>query len=394
MGFQFIHVEGYGRSAGAGKKGGRSIGDVVNEAVREEGHCPHVENPQPPKILHGVSPVEAGRIASGRADQAKDATGRKMRKDGLCLLAGVVSFPHSVKECQEDRQKMAAYRAWEKDATRFLQKTYGDDLASVVRHADEEFPHLHFYVTPKADQDGRLSLETVHPGRRAASEAKAEGKLKGEQNTAYREAMREFQNRYFHAVGIRHGQARLGPGRRRLSREAWKAEQANVASMSQALKSVRAEEVAKVKAEAKAYQERVRRDAEKAAKEAAKKAGQKEFQKIVNAAKAEAARVTSGARRLGGWLQATVDGMRGWRRQVEEKAAKEVAEVRYSLEFENGQLKTIAAADAKRNKELLGQLSSVKGRLSEVTQECDRLREKVAQLSPKEAATMSARMKM
>ncbi len=394
MGFQFIHVEGYGRSAGAGKKGGRSIGDVVNEAEREPGHCPHVENPEKPQVVHGVSPKEAGRIAAERADQAKDPKGRAMRKDGLCLLAGVVSFPHTVEECKADPEKMKAYRAWEKDAVRFLQKTYGEDLASVVRHTDEQYPHLHFYATPRPDKDGRLSLESVHSGRAASAQAKAAGKPKGDQNRAYKAAMREFQNRYFQAVGIRHGQARLGPGRRRLSRDQWKAEQATVANMSKALKSARAEEIDRVKSEAKAYQEKVRREAEKAAKEAAKKVGQREAAKIINKAKKEAAAMTAGARRFGGWLQATMDSMTGRRRQLEEEAKRQVEEVRDSLEFENGQLKTIAAADAKRAKELQGQLSKVKGTLSEVSADRDRLREKVAQLSPKEAAAMSARMKM
>ena len=386
MGFQFIHVEGYGRSAGAGKAGGRSIGDVVNEAEREPGHCPHVEKPQPPAVVHGVSPKEAGRIAAERADAAVDAKGRKMRKDGLCLLAGVVSFPHTVKECQEDRQKMAAYRAWERDAVAFLKVTYGEDLSSVVRHTDEQYPHLHFYVVPRPDADGRLSLESVHSGRAAAADVKAGGGKKGEQNTAYREAMRAFQTRYFQAVGIKHGQARMGPGRRRLSREAWKSEQVAVETMAKSLKSARSNDVKQVKAQAKAYQAKVKREAETAAKEAAKK--------IVGKAKREAAAITAGARRFGGWLQATMDGMRGWRRQIEEKAAKEVQEVRETLEFENGQLKTIASADAKRNKELSSQLSTVKCRLSEVTHECDRLREKVSQLSPKESASMSSRMKM
>ena len=39
------------------------------------------------------------------------------------------------------------------------------------------------------------------------------------------ETMKEYQNRYYEDVGFFHGQARLGPKRRRLSRQQWKDEQ-------------------------------------------------------------------------------------------------------------------------------------------------------------------------
>jgi len=54
-GFQFVHVECYGRTAGKGKAGGRTLRSVVEEAEREPQVCPHVDEPQPPNLLHADS---------------------------------------------------------------------------------------------------------------------------------------------------------------------------------------------------------------------------------------------------------------------------------------------------------------------------------------------------
>lgn len=178
-GFQFIHVECYGRQAGKGKAGGRTVRSVVDEAERKPEACPHVDSPKPPAVVFGLSPTEAAAIAENRAGEAVDAMGRKMRADGLCLLAGVASFPHTVEECKADPAKKAAYLAWEKDAVQHLKDTYGDSLKSVVRHSDEQYPHLHFYAVPEIGKDGRMSVDAIHHGRKAAAEVKAQGGVKG-----------------------------------------------------------------------------------------------------------------------------------------------------------------------------------------------------------------------
>jgi hypothetical protein len=60
----------------------------------------------------------------------------------------------------------------------------------------------------------------------AASEALREGKPKGAQNSAYKSAMRVFQNTFWLDVASKFGLTRVGPQRRRLSRKAWREEQA------------------------------------------------------------------------------------------------------------------------------------------------------------------------
>ncbi|WP_419692358.1 plasmid recombination protein [Burkholderia gladioli] len=230
MGYQFIHVEEYGRVAGKGKEGGSSMSDIVAEAERKPDACEHIENPVPPKILYGTAPSGALVEAESWAEQAKDKKGRKLRKDGHCVLVGVVSLPTS-----------ESFK-WEKfkiSATKWLKWKYGDRLKSVIEHTDEAHPHLHFFVVPRQGE----RFETVHDGQLAANAVKDEGKLKGDQNRAYIGAMKAYQDRFGLDVASRYGLTRLGPKRRRLTRKEWKIEQQN------------AEYNAKLNTRAKKYEE-------------------------------------------------------------------------------------------------------------------------------------------
>ena len=343
-GFQFVHVECYGRQAGKGKAGGRTIGDVVAEAEREVGACPHVNRPEPPTLLHGVMPSEASRIAEERAAGAVDAKRRKLRKDALVMLAGVASFPATMDECKADPEKMAAYQAWRSDTIAWAKAEYGDALKSVVEHTDEKHPHLHWYVVPELGNDGRMSVDSIHPGRKAAAESKAQGAVKGEQNRAYKQAMREFQNRYFAAVGMRHGQTRLGPGRRRLSRAQWKAEQEQAGSLvavQSAAVAWRDGQVKKVRAQGQAHLRQVQEQAQAQAATILADADVKakeDASRIVAEARKEASGITAQARRFGGWIQGLIDGMRGTRKRLEKEAKAEVEQVREEAKAKESRL--------------------------------------------------------
>lgn len=213
MGYQFIHVEAYSREASKQKEGGRNVREIIAEAGREPGNCPHVEHPKPPEILFG-SLHQAENAANTWAEQATDLKGRKLRKDGHCLLAGAISLSRL-----EEEEK------WPEFVDRciaHLVEKYEDRLKCVVAHQnDEEHPHIHFYVVPKFGE----RFEVIHEGQKAAKQAKAEGKLKGEQNAAYISSMRTFQDEFSKQVGVFLGLTRIGPGRRRLTRAAWNAEQ-------------------------------------------------------------------------------------------------------------------------------------------------------------------------
>ena len=213
--FQFVHVNSYSRTLS--KKASHAkwtAADVVAEATRDAAAIPHIDNPQEPIHVYGKPIGELLGALDHWADNTKDAGGKRAtRKDAVCLLAGVFSAPDGTPE--EDWAQIKA------DAIAHLVKKYGDRLQTVLEHVDEDHPHCHFYVIPEPGQ----AFETIHQGRAAVKEFVAQGGSKRESNNVYREAMRVFQDEYFDAVGAKNGMARIGPGRRRLTRSAWKAEQ-------------------------------------------------------------------------------------------------------------------------------------------------------------------------
>lgn len=207
--YQFGHVEAYARKP---QKGAWSIRDVAAEAERKREHCMHVEQPQEPIRVFGCSPSEAVEQAEAWGGQAKDARGRKLRSDAPVLLAGVLSYPRQGEEWPEFKLK----------ALTWLKSEYGDNLVSVIEHQDEQHPHIHFYAVPKPGQ----SFNNLHQGRAAAAEAKRKGETKAAQQYAHNNAMRDWQDRLYQAVGREFGLARLGPKRQRLTRAEWVAQQA------------------------------------------------------------------------------------------------------------------------------------------------------------------------
>lgn len=228
MAYQFIHIEAYARVAGAGKAGGRNVGNVLAEADRKPGNCPHIDPEKladpalAPARIYGLKLDKVEAEANAWAEQAKDAQGRNLRKDGHCLIGGVVSLPNDTSPNDWQRFK--------NDAVKWLKNEYGERLRSVIEHKDESHPHLHFYAVPEHGK----GFASLHPGQQAARAAKAKGLKKGEQNEAYKNAMREWQDKFSRDVGQHHGLARIGPGQRRLTREEWKQEQKQAKSLQQA----------------------------------------------------------------------------------------------------------------------------------------------------------------
>ena len=221
MGYQFLHLEAYARTGSKqhGQPRKWSAREIAAEAMREPDACPHVEQPKPPKLLHGCTPAEAAKLAHDWADSSKDAKGRKLRADGLALAAGVVSLP------SEQRQDWPRFR----EATvAWLRQQYGERLRSVVEHTDEKHPHLHFYAVPLPGE----RFEVLHPGRQAAAKKAQEGAKKGAQNAAYKQAMVGWQDDFQRAVAAHFALTRRGPGKRRLTRGAWKAEQEQARSLA------------------------------------------------------------------------------------------------------------------------------------------------------------------
>ncbi len=236
---QFLHESVYGRSPTKRAKGHECISGITAEAARVPGTCSHVDHPLPPSVLYGVSPLDVGEIAIERSKQARDAAGRRLRRDGAALLATVISYPVEWKILKANADAMAFYRSWRNDTCAWLKAEFGTALESIVEHTDELFPHLHAFAIPELGPDNRLQWEKIHAGR-AALLSLAQGASKGEQRRAYIAAMKNLQDRFHAEVSAQHGHERLGPRRRRLDRA--EAKRASASRVAEAKRKAEMEE--------------------------------------------------------------------------------------------------------------------------------------------------------
>jgi len=243
MSYQFIHIEDYSKTVAKKKKNdgkekykketkGRSVREIIAEAKREPGNCPHVKNPNDPILLYGESLDEVEKLAYEYHDQTKltDKNGKekKLRSDANILLAGVVSLSRDNEDIWDE---------YKNDAIAFLSNKYGKKLISVIEHTDEANPHFHFYVI----QDKGKRFDLIHDGKKALFDNK--DKKKHDQNIAYLDSMRAFQEDFYRVVSSNYGLTKDGPKRARLSRSDYFKQSREVRLLDQV----------KLKAEEKAY---------------------------------------------------------------------------------------------------------------------------------------------
>jgi hypothetical protein len=236
-GYQFIHYEAYARNGNEKK---RSLISIAEEADRAPGSHPHVINPLPPETLLGSSFVDAARQIVSAADESRVNHGgkkRKLRKDANVGIGLIASHPTSLNDIhalpEPDRQRMIDdVRDWAEDVVMFAQAEFPGQVRVAALHWDETHPHIHILI---GNTDPTDDFEVIHKGEQARRRAQgndrsAQGKKAG--NDAYTREMRRFQDRYHAEVSLHHGQARLGPGRRRLTRSEWRKEQAQAESLA------------------------------------------------------------------------------------------------------------------------------------------------------------------
>lgn len=225
MSYQFIHISAYSRFAPKKKSHEfatkLTVSNVISEVIRLPGHHPHVRNPHPPIVIWGSGVANIESKCEEWAKETKDAKGRCARKDALCLLAGVFSM-------QRDTTPQPVWEKTKRDAVDWLLSKYGDRLETVIEHTDEAQLHCHFFVVPRPGE----RFDSLHEGLLAAREAKSKGLGRKEQNFAYRASMREFQDEYYKNVGAPNGMVRVGPARRRLTRQQWVAEKFQAEAVS------------------------------------------------------------------------------------------------------------------------------------------------------------------
>ena len=225
MASQFVHIECYSltppkktRKNAAPKW---SAGDILAEAARRPGACDHVTAPLPPTLIHGATLEQIEAELTDILSSARDAVGRRLRKDATVLMAGVASYPANGND----------YELWKRLTVEWLRYRFGENLRAVVEHLDESHPHLHFFIIdPIAG-----NVKGLHPGF-AAAKGMANPVL---QRKAYTEAMQAFQDEYWEHVGGPTALARIGPRRRRLTRDEWAQEQADLQAQAATLQSVR-----------------------------------------------------------------------------------------------------------------------------------------------------------
>ncbi|CTQ73637.1 plasmid recombination protein [Roseibium alexandrii] len=329
MGYQFIHLEAYSRKADSK---GRSVDWVLAEARRDPKASLHVECPAPPELIHGINLDELAALHDERADVAtttlKNGKMRKVRRDQKSLLTVVASYPTPLKEVTENSAEHESLKSWEQRTVKWLQSQFGDDLMTVIRHTDERYPHLHAYVLPGSDQELRaLRMHPGHEAKRRVMDSDSNPSRKKEVNRlgdrAYRDAMRRWQDSYHKNVGVPSGLTRLGPARRRLSREAWQAEQV-AARAVKAAEERAARYVEAVKSKGSAYAEKIKAEAADIRKEAELRASEakaaqvrasqleRQAQGVLERARLEAARILSKVapyRKAGAFVRSIWDGL-------------------------------------------------------------------------------------
>lgn len=302
MAYQFVHLESWSRKA---DDKGRSTDFIFDEASREPISSVHVANPKPPTVIYGIGVDEIRQMhdAAAAAAMTPGARGkmRKLDSKQKTLHTVVASHPYTVEDVRADPSKAKEVRDWERRTVAWFKEQYGPALKSVIRHTDEKQWHVHAYVLPTHDPQMRAGV--YHPGVVAKKAVKAAGARDGEDgkalnkraDVAYKAAMRDWQDSYHNAVAVPCGLTRLGPARRRLTREVWKAEQAQAAALKKAV-----ERAAVVGRQGQAFIVRTKMEA----------AG----------IKAEAAQVKASADRLsgiGGAVRAVVDGIQESRIRAE-----------------------------------------------------------------------------
>jgi hypothetical protein len=220
---QFLHVNCYGRDSRAPPDPRKCISGIIAEVARVAGHCPHIEFPSEPRLVYGENLQEIGAVATLLSMQARDKKGRRLRRDGVALIAGVVSYPMLRADMTASVAEREIYEHWKIETIGWLVNSSHIAVSCIVEHTDEPYPHLHFFALPTLTSDFHLNFDAVHRGRKAANAATERGASPAAVQAAYIAAMVVWKDGYHHLVSARFGHQRLGPRRQRVTRERHKA---------------------------------------------------------------------------------------------------------------------------------------------------------------------------
>ena len=242
-GYQFAHMQTYSRK---GNGSNRSSTDVLLENSRAPGNHPHVSEAAAPNLIFGQDPADVIDLIDQRIETAKSrlrGTGKRIQTNTHCLNGAVYSHPMPSAQLKiADEKSRRGYLEWRKLACEFAirdAEKQGMEVVSIVEHMDEKYPHIHVLSIPKLSSDNpRFDAKHCHVGHQAGAaaygqalqQAKAQGldakecrkSATNAQTSAFKQAMREWQDDYYQQVGVKCGLARLGPARARMPRAEWK----------------------------------------------------------------------------------------------------------------------------------------------------------------------------
>lgn len=419
MAYQFVHLETYARKA---DRHGRSTAWVLDEAERREGSCPHVTDPQPAAVVHGMTLADVRRhhdeAAASRQATLANGKARALRKDQKTLVTVVASHPATMEEVRANPSIAADVAAWEARTVAWLARQYGDKLLSVVRHTDEAHAHVHAYILP-----GDMRASRLHPGTEAKRVLVEAGPREGEDakalnrrgDAAYKSALRGWQDSYWQHVGLPSGLTRLGPARRRLTRAEWHAERVACRALKEATEQAsRVEQqaaalvtkcrndaatlVASAKAVAQADIASARRQADEARRlhdaaqqqrrkaRQADRAARSQARRLVAAAHVEADRLRS----FGSSLRRLWDGLRlsTIRASVRQEVAAEIDRLKAGLKRAADRL----SEEARRRREAESRAADASASAHAVGRDRDRLRRELDALRPDPAPDTGPRL--
>lgn len=231
---QFIHLQTFSRKP---NPAGQHIDQIFGELTRDPEYSHHLEDPEPPVRIDGLTPEDLVRAHDKMIEGARvevkvkgKVKHRAVRKDRHTLMTAIASYPLTWDVIKGDPKEEAALKAWEAHNVAFFKKLYGPSYKATYRHTDEPYPHLHIYALPESFKG--VDATKLHPGKfvkaREEAKAKAQGQSPRESvkvgNKALKDTMRKFQNLYFEHVGEPCGLLRIGPRRQRLSRKDYQAQ--------------------------------------------------------------------------------------------------------------------------------------------------------------------------
>ena len=198
----------------------RGAPETLKEADRAMGSAPHVAKPLKPILVSGVRPLELLTWLKQMVSKARDKRGRALHPDTNIMISGLISYPVSSAEIQQNADQRETHARWEEYALRFLRKWWGARLACVVRHIDETYFHLHFFIVPDF-ANGESNLLSIDPSTAAAARAAPTDAPSGlafkMRKSAMATAMRQLQDDFYREVSVFFGHERIGPARRRQS---------------------------------------------------------------------------------------------------------------------------------------------------------------------------------